>query len=67
MLGVDFYRAANELIKLHGNDAKIAAALQADACADEGDMEGAATWLRVIGAIEELQDTNPPASPGTRH
>jgi hypothetical protein len=63
----DIFRSANELIKLHGDDAKIAAALQADACADDGNTAGAATWLRVIDAIEELQDTNPPASPRARH
>jgi hypothetical protein len=53
-LDVDIYRTANELIKQHGDDSKIAAALQADAFADEGDTAGAATWRRVIDAIEEL-------------
>jgi hypothetical protein len=63
----DFYRAANELIKQHGKDAKIAAAMQAGACADDGDMAGAAAWLRVIGAIEELQNSSPPGPSELRH
>jgi len=57
------YRSANELIKLHGDDAKIAAALRADACADEGDLDGAAAWLQVIDAISTLQDDSGPVSP----
>ncbi len=59
MRQVDIYRSANLLIKQHGANAKIFAAMQADACATNGDAVGRATWLRVIEAIGELQNTVP--------
>lgn len=64
---LDIYRTANELIKQHGKDAKIAAAMQADACADEGDLDGAAAWLQVIDAISTLQDDSGPVSSKVVH
>ncbi len=51
---LDIYRSANELIKQHGEDAPIHAAMRADECLAAGDMEGEAVWLRIIKAIEEL-------------
>ena len=51
---LDIYRAANELIKQHGDVADIEAAMRADECLAAGDMEGEAVWLRIIKAIEEL-------------
>ena len=56
---LDIYRSAKLLIKQHGEDAAIHAAMQADACSEKGDLEGRAMWLRVIKAIEELQRTRP--------
>ncbi len=44
---LDIYRAANELIKQHGDAADIEAAMRADACLAAGDMEGEAVWLRI--------------------
>ncbi len=57
---IDIYRAANLLIKQHGDEAAIFAAMQADACLEKGDLDGKVMWLAVISAIEELQDTTPP-------
>ena len=57
---IDIYRAANLLIKQHGDQAAIFAAQQADACLDRGDLDGKVVWLAVIEAIEELQNTAPP-------
>ena len=48
---IDIYRSANLLIKQHGADAIVFAAMQADACAAEGDTVGRTTWLRVIEVI----------------
>ncbi len=51
---LDIYRAANELIKQHSEDAPIHAAMRADELMEAGDMEGRAVWLRIVKAIEEL-------------
>jgi len=51
---IDTYRAANELIKQHGDAADIEAAMRADERLAAGDMEGEAVWLRIVKAIEEL-------------
>ncbi len=51
---LDIYRAANEVIKQHGDTADIEAAMRADACLAAGDMGGEAVWLRIGRAIEGL-------------
>ena len=58
---IDVYRSAKLLIDQHGKDAPIFAAMQADKCLEAGDLDGKAVWMRVIRAIEELQDRRPPA------
>ena len=57
---LDIYRSANELIKQHGEDAPILAAMRADESMDTGDMEGRAVWLRIVKAIEELMSKERP-------
>ena len=51
---LDTYRSASELIKQHGEDAPILAAMRADELMETGDMDGRAVWLRIVKAIEEL-------------
>ena len=51
---LDIYRTANELIKQHGEDAPIHAAMRADELLEVGDMEGKAVWLRILAAVDEL-------------
>ncbi len=51
---LDIYRSANELIKQHGEDAPIHAAMRADELMEAGDMEGVAVWIRIVKAVEEL-------------
>ena len=51
---LDIYRSSNELIKQHGEDAPILAAMRADQLMEAGDMEGRAVWLRIVKAIAEL-------------
>lgn len=57
---IDIYRSAKLLIKQHGADAAIFAAMQADACLEKGDLDGKVVWQAVIKAIEVLQDTTLP-------
>ena len=52
---LDIYRTANELIKQHGADAPIHAAMRADELLEAGDLDGLATWNRIIRAIDELR------------
>ena len=59
---LDIYRSAKLLIDQHGEDAAIFAAQQADRCLEAGDLDGKAVWMRVIRAIEELQDRRPPTA-----
>lgn len=51
---LNIYRAANELIKQHGDDAPIRAAQRADAMLDKGDLDGLAVWKRILAAVDEL-------------
>ncbi len=56
---LDNYRSANLLVKHHGQDAPIEAAMRADAMLDKGNLEGYAVWRRVLRAVEELQRVEP--------
>jgi hypothetical protein len=51
---IDIYRTANELIKQHGDEAPIHAAMRADEMLENGDMGGKAVWVRIMKAVEEL-------------
>jgi len=51
----DIYRSAKLLIDRHGDDAVIEAAMMADKMLEAGDLDGLATWNRILRAIEELQ------------
>ena len=61
---LDIYRSANLIVKRHGEDAPIEAAMRADAMLEAGDLDGLAVWKRILKAIEELQGAGP--KPGTR-
>ncbi len=56
---LDIYRTASVLIRKHGQDAPIHAAMRADAMLDKGDMDGCAVWKRILRAVEELQRVEP--------
>ena len=51
---LDMYRAANELIKQHGDDAPIRAAMRHDEMLEAGDVDGCAVWKRILKAVDEL-------------
>ena len=57
---IDIYRTANELIKQHGPDAPIHAAMRADELLDAGDLDGQAVWKRILAAMEELMSEERP-------
>ncbi len=53
--GLDIYRNASVLVKQHGKDAPIAAALRADAMLEKDGLSGYAFWKRILRAAEELE------------
>ena len=63
---LDIYRAANLLVKRHGTEATIHAAMNADAMLDRGDIDGERVWLRIMKAVEEMLSTRP-ADGATMH
>ena len=52
---IDIYRSASRMIRQHGSEANIHAAMRADELLEAGDLEGAAVWRQVVNAIQELQ------------
>ena len=56
---LDIYRSAQLLVKQHGEDAPIHAAMRADAMVEAGDLEGYGVWKRVTKAVDELQRAEP--------
>ncbi len=58
---LDIYRSANVLVKRHGQDAPIKAAMRADAMLETGDLDGYAAWRRIVRAVEELLSKERPA------
>ncbi len=61
---LDIYRTANVLVKQHGQDAPIHAAMRADAMLEAGDLGGYTAWRRILRAVNELQRVEP--EPGVR-
>ncbi len=51
---LDIYRAANVLIREHGDEAPIHAAMRHDELLEAGDMDGCAVWRRIIRAVKDL-------------
>ena len=56
---IDVYRTANLLVKQHGTEAPIEAAMRADALLEKSDLDGQRVWLRILAAVNELLDTQP--------
>ena len=57
---LDTYRAGNLLIRQHGNEAPIHAAMRVDELLETSDLDGYTVWKRVLKAVEELLDKGPP-------
>jgi hypothetical protein len=60
---IDVWRAANEMMKLFGDDAATRAAMRADAMLDEGDVDGFHAWTRIARAIDDLRRTPSDSEP----
>ncbi len=58
---LDIYRSANVLVKRHGQDAPVHAAMRADAMLDKGDLDGCTVWKRILRVINEMGNTTPGA------
>ena len=56
---IDIYRTAKLYIDQRGEQAALRAAVRADALLDAGDLDGAATWRKIIAAIEAMRSTEP--------
>ncbi len=56
---LEIYRAANQLVKRHGDLADIEAAKRIDAMLEAGDRDGGAVWKRILRAVEGLQRAKP--------
>ena len=56
---IDIWRSANVLVKHHGADAPIHAAMRADAMLDKGDLDGFSVWKRILRAVGVLRETEP--------
>ena len=57
---IDIWRAAQLMIKRHGEKALDESAARADELALAGDDDGAATWRRIMGAVTQLANETPP-------
>jgi hypothetical protein len=58
---LDIWRSAQVLVKQHGQDAPIHAAMRADELLESGDLDGAAVWKRIVRAVGELLSKERPA------
>ena len=61
---LDIYRSARVLVKQHGEDAPIEAAMRADAMLKGTDLDGYAVWRRILRAVGELLRVK--SGPGVR-
>jgi hypothetical protein len=57
----DIWHTAQVMLSRYGADATVQAARMADALFDSGEVQARSVWLRIIKAIELLQDNRPPA------
>ncbi len=48
---LDIFRSANVLVKQHGQDAPIQAAMRADAVLEAGDVEGCEVFKRTLRVV----------------
>ena len=55
----DIFRSAQVMIREHGDGALATAQSRANAFWDKCDDEGAAVWMRIARAVEELRKQSP--------
>lgn len=64
---IDVWRTAWLMVKRHQEDATFHAAQRADELLEEGDIDGAATWRRIMAAIEKIQSSEPAGEGSSIH
>ena len=57
---IDIWRAAQLMLKRYGDNALEESAARANELALAGDDDGAATWRRIMAAVEQLANKTPP-------
>jgi hypothetical protein len=55
------WRAANEMIKRHGDQTPLACAMRADEMLENGDVMGQTVWLAIRRAAKSLLESGPPS------
>lgn len=56
---IDIWRTAGIMIKRYGDTADIEACRRADELGGKGDRAGMRVWLRILDAIDRLQNVQP--------
>ena len=59
---LDICRAAQFLLKTHGEEGPLVAAMRADQLLAEGDIDGHEVWKRIVGALKKLATGQDPRS-----
>jgi hypothetical protein len=59
---IDIWRAAQLMLKRYGDNALEESAVRANELALAGDNDGAATWRRIMTAVEQLANNAPSGS-----
>ncbi|WP_416896313.1 MAG: hypothetical protein ACMVY4_12285 [Minwuia sp.] len=54
---IDIWRTAWLMVERYGDGAGFETAARADELMEAGDLDGAATWQRILDAVDELQRT----------
>ena len=50
---IDIWRSAALLVKHHGDEAPVHAAMRAEELLDAGDIDGQRVWLRILSDVKE--------------
>ena len=56
---IDIWRMAKLMVDRFGEDAATHAAMNSGKFLEEGDVDGAKVWARIVRAVEELQRVTP--------
>jgi hypothetical protein len=56
---IDIWRTAKILVDAHGENASLEAAMRADHALEDGLLDAVNVWMRVKGAVEEMQRAKP--------
>ena len=57
---IDIWRAANLMVKRHGDKALEESSTRVDELTAAGDHDGADTWRRISAAVAQLANNTPP-------